>query len=180
MVRPKNCRLIAQQPDVVYYKPQGIPLRELEEVTLSLDGLEALRLGDVEGMYHEEAAERMGVSRATFGRIIKEARCTVASALLNGKALRIEGGTIQMIEKRKFQCTDCSHAWEVPFGTPKPGACPQCASANLHRVAEEGANSEQGCEAGRRRRKGCGGHGRQNRGRQGGRGRMQAGKSSTE
>ncbi len=63
---------------------------ELEEISLSLDELEAIRLADYEGQYHEDAARGMGISRATFGRIVNEARHKIAEALTLGKALRIE------------------------------------------------------------------------------------------
>ncbi len=69
-------------------------MRELPVVRLDLDGLEALRLADLEGLYQEAAAEQMGVSRATFGRIVATARARVAEALLEGKALRIGGGAV--------------------------------------------------------------------------------------
>jgi predicted DNA-binding protein (UPF0251 family) len=82
-------------PKISHFKPQGVPLRELEEVGLTLDGLEALRLADVEGLYHDAAAERMGVSRPTFGRILSQARRAVAQAITEGKALRIEGGAVE-------------------------------------------------------------------------------------
>jgi predicted DNA-binding protein (UPF0251 family) len=77
---------------VVYFKPQGVPLRELEEQVLGLDEVEALRLADLGGLSQEEAGLRMGVSRATIGRILERARAKVADALTAGKALRIEGG----------------------------------------------------------------------------------------
>jgi predicted DNA-binding protein (UPF0251 family)/predicted Fe-Mo cluster-binding NifX family protein len=76
------------------FKPAGIPSRKLEEVTLRLDGAEAIRLADLEGLYQDAAAQRMGVSRQTFGRIIETARRAVADAIINGKRLRIEGGEI--------------------------------------------------------------------------------------
>ncbi|MBK9376588.1 MAG: DUF134 domain-containing protein [Holophagales bacterium] len=94
MPRPRCCRRIAGEPPAGIFKPAGIPGRLLEEVVLGLDGLEALRLADLEGLYHEEAAARMGVSRATFGRIVADARHRVAEALVQGKLLRIEGGTV--------------------------------------------------------------------------------------
>lgn len=74
----------------MYFKPKGVPRSELEEVRLNMDEVEALRLCDYEGKYHEVAAAEMGVSRATFGRIVNEARRKVAEALTCGKALRIE------------------------------------------------------------------------------------------
>ncbi len=78
------------------FKPTGIPARSLPEVVLSLDCFEAVRLADLEGLYHEAAARYMGVSRQTFGRIIETARKTIADAIINGKCLRIEGGPVIM------------------------------------------------------------------------------------
>lgn len=89
MARPKKCRFVACRPDATYFKPRGIPLVELDEVILSIDELEALRLADYEGLYHEDAAEEMKISRQTFGRILNEARRKVAESLLQGKALKI-------------------------------------------------------------------------------------------
>ncbi len=100
MSRPKKERCINCHPDASYFKPRGIPLMELEEVSLSLDEVEALRLCDYEGKYHEQAAQEMGVSRATFGRIVNEARRKVAEALIRGKALKIE---IQEIHKEDIE-----------------------------------------------------------------------------
>lgn len=91
MPRPRKCRFIASVPAVRLFKPQGIPARQLEEVYLSLEGFEALRLSDLEGLRQEEAAERMQVSRQTFGRLLAEARRAVAEAIVKGICLRIEG-----------------------------------------------------------------------------------------
>lgn len=90
MGRPKKCRRIDCSPTAYYFKPRGIPLVNLEEISLSLDELEAVRLADMEGLYHEDAAASMNVSRATFGRILSEGRGKIAEALIRGKALRIE------------------------------------------------------------------------------------------
>ena len=95
MPRPLNDRRVrAYALPAALWKPAGIPARDLEQVILTVDQAEALRLADLEGLYQEAAARRMNVSRQTFGRIIEEARRLVADALLNGKALRIEGGQI--------------------------------------------------------------------------------------
>lgn len=94
MPRPFCQRRIAFVPTVTYFKPAGIPLRELEEVALTLDELEALRLADLNGLYQEQGAQAMGVSRATFARIVESARWKVAHALTGGKALRLEGGPV--------------------------------------------------------------------------------------
>ncbi|MEW5773306.1 MAG: DUF134 domain-containing protein [Thermodesulfobacteriota bacterium] len=93
MPRPRRCRLVQGAPPVTYFKPQGIPLRDLAEVCLAVDSFEALRLADLEGMATEEAAARMGVSRHTFGRILADGRRAVAEALVRGRALRIAGGS---------------------------------------------------------------------------------------
>ena len=92
MPRPCKCRRVGGLPPASYFKPAGIPLRELEEILLSVDGLEALRLADAEGLTMAEAAGHMHVSRHTFGRILAKARRCVAEALLRGHALRVEGG----------------------------------------------------------------------------------------
>jgi len=138
MARPKRCRFVGCDPGAHYFKPRGIPMGNLEEVTVTIDELEAIRLADLEGLYQEEAAKKMDVSRQTFGRIVESARRSVADALVNGKALRIEGGEIEMTTMmRKFRCSDCDHTWEVPFGTGRPSECSSCRGANFHR-AEEG------------------------------------------
>jgi predicted DNA-binding protein (UPF0251 family) len=152
MVRPKNCRLIGSSPNVNYFKPGGIPLWELVEINLTLDELESLRLADLEGMYHENAAQEMGVSRATFGRILELARRKVSDALVHGKALRIEGGEIQIMSKRVFQCKECTHQWEVAYGVTRPKGCPQCGSSNIQRI-NPGSGGEHGRGCGRKRRK---------------------------
>jgi predicted DNA-binding protein (UPF0251 family) len=92
MVRPRKNRWVGFNPEITYFKPRGIPLVHLEEVCLTVDEREALRLSDLLDMSHEEAGRHMGVSRATFGRIIQRARKTVADALIEGKAIRIAGG----------------------------------------------------------------------------------------
>lgn len=87
-------RRVRHLPGVMYFKPAGVPLRMLEELALSLDEVEALRLADLQALHQKPAAEQMGISRATFGRIVENARRKVADALVNGKALRMGGGTI--------------------------------------------------------------------------------------
>ena len=104
---------------------------------MTLDELESLRLADLEGLYHEEAAQRMNVSRQTFGRIIESARRKAAQALVVGKAIRIEGGEVVMTSMRKFRCSECQHDWEVPHGTGRPAECPACKSKNIHRAEED-------------------------------------------
>jgi predicted DNA-binding protein (UPF0251 family) len=77
-------------PHAVYFKPRGVPLTRLEEISLKPDEFEAISLADHQGLYHEEAAKKMGVSRPTFSRILGLARHKVALVLVEAKALRIE------------------------------------------------------------------------------------------
>jgi len=90
MPRPKKYRCIKCKPDATYFKPRGIPLVDLEEISLSPDEIEAISLADYEELYHEEAAMKMKISRQTFGRILNKAHRKVAECLLKGKALKIE------------------------------------------------------------------------------------------
>lgn len=70
-------------------------MRDLDEITMTLDEFEALRLADLNGLYQEQAAAQMAISRPTFSRIVDAARRKVADALVHGKALRIEGGPVR-------------------------------------------------------------------------------------
>ncbi|NVL90551.1 MAG: DUF134 domain-containing protein [Desulfobacterales bacterium] len=92
MPRPRKPRFVRGGPMSNAFKPRGIPARDLEEVVLSIEGLEALRLTDLEKLDQETAAAQMNVSRQTFGRVLAEARQIVAEALVMGKVIRIQGG----------------------------------------------------------------------------------------
>lgn len=108
-------------------------MRELEEVNLTLDELEAVRLADLEGKYQEQAASKMNISRQTFGNIVVSAHKKIADALLNAKALRIAGGVCVMAETRRFKCHCCNHVWAVAHGTARPAGCPHCKKDQIHR-----------------------------------------------
>jgi len=103
MPRPKKCRFIQSRPNISFFKPQGVPLRMLDSVSLGVDELEALRLADLECLSQEEAATQMNVSRATFGRIVSQGRQKTADALVHGKAIQIEGGKVE-VRPPLFQC----------------------------------------------------------------------------
>lgn len=89
MPRIKQHRKVCCNPNVTIYKPAGIKCKLLQSVELTLDEVEALRLGDMESLYHADAALQMHISRQTFGRIIADARKKVATAILNGYTIRI-------------------------------------------------------------------------------------------
>lgn len=109
-------------PGVNYFKPRSVPLSALEEVILSVEELEALRLAHKESLYQQEAATRMGVSRATFGRVLDAAHRKVTKALVEGCALRIEGGSF-CIEGPE-RCERCPSKEAATAGEASP--CDQC------------------------------------------------------
>jgi len=84
---------------MTYFKPAGIRLIDLEETVLAVDEFEAVRLKDLEGWEQEAAAQRMAVSQPTFHRILASARAKIADALVNGKAIRIDGGVYRLNRK---------------------------------------------------------------------------------
>lgn len=88
-MRPRKCRCLRHTPRARFYKPQGIPLRELETLILRNDEMEALLLSDFKGMEQEEAAKLMGISRPTFSRTLSAARQIIAQALAKGCAIQI-------------------------------------------------------------------------------------------
>jgi predicted DNA-binding protein (UPF0251 family) len=135
MARPHKERTVRYQPKVRLYKPQGIPREFLQTLVLTVDQLEALRLADHEGASHDSGAVKLGVSRATFGRILEAARRTVAEALLQGKALVIEGGTYSLASEQSFYCLRCrcKHT-----SVQKSGVAPRCpreSRKRAHRTA---------------------------------------------
>ena len=135
MARPKHCRIVDQEPESYYFKPSGVPKVSLKEVVLTMDEWEAIRLADFKSLYQDDAAKKMNVSRATFGRIVEDARKKVAQALILGHALKIKGGDFKMTA-RNFTCYDCKHNWELDYGTGRPEKCPSCKSVNFHRDKE--------------------------------------------
>jgi len=93
MPRPIIPRRISYRGGVSYFKPSGIPLRELDEIILTNEEVEALRLKDVEGLSQTDASKKMNISQPTFFRVINTARKKVSDAIVNGKAIRVYGGT---------------------------------------------------------------------------------------
>jgi uncharacterized protein len=102
MVRPLRCRCVSCKPDTDYFKPRGIPMTMLEEINLTVDEFEAIRLADLEGLYHENAAGKMKISRQTFTNIINKAHKKIAEAIVKGKAIRIEGGVYKIKGDKKL------------------------------------------------------------------------------
>jgi len=138
MARPFKCRRIGGPPQADYFKPRGVSMADLPEVRLTMDEVEAVRLADLLGFYQEKAAKRMDVSRQTFGNIIESARKKIADAIVNAKALKIEGGVVKM-RQRQFLCSDCRHGWSATIGSGRPPECPICRSRNFRRAPQDGA-----------------------------------------
>lgn len=92
MPRPKICRKIRFKPEAVYFKPAGIPMKLLSEVNLTFDELEAIRLIDFEEIEQIIASKKMNISQPTLSRLLKTGRKKIASALVRGNAIKIEGG----------------------------------------------------------------------------------------
>ena len=154
MPRPIKWRRVDFVPEVAYFKPAGVPLNILDEVLLSVEEAEAIRLKDLEGLQQEECAERMHISRPTFHRVLESARQKVADALLKGKAIRIAGGNFEMA-MRRFRCDNDGQEWDVPFEAMVDGppvACPRCNSLNIQPVLPLGCGfGGRGWRRGRQR-----------------------------
>ena len=139
MPRPPKCRRVAFLPSVTHFKPAGIPLRTLEEIQLSIEEVEAIRLKDLEGLEQEQGAEHMNVSRSTFQRVLASARRKIADALLNGTAIRVMGGSYEMT-LRRFRCGN-EHEWDVPFEvmvSAPPQVCPTCNTPSIEPLSPAG------------------------------------------
>ena len=89
MPRPRLCRRIGFNPNITYFKPQGVPMRELEIIELTAEEVEALRLRNIKDLEQEEAAQKMNTSQSTFQRILSSAYKKITEALIEGKAIKI-------------------------------------------------------------------------------------------
>jgi len=119
MPRPRCRRNIGFLPSVTYFKPAGVRMAELEEVIIPHDEVEAIRLKDLLGLSQEEAARQMNVSQPTFHRLLLSAHEKMAAAVVNGKALRIEGGNVIVDASHIPPCgwrQRCRHGWEKGIG----------------------------------------------------------------
>ena len=99
--RKKKVRYIQEMPKVFQFSPKGKTGRP-DAVELTIDQFEVIRLADFQGYHQAEAAQFMGLSRPSFGRILKGARNTVANALVNGKAIYIRISNVQVGVTRRI------------------------------------------------------------------------------
>lgn len=152
MPRPIKYRCVESIPRVDFFQPVGVPAGSLEEVVLSVEEAEAIRLKDLKGLGQEEAAQRMRISRPTFQRVLESGRRKMAEALTLGKAIRVEGGNFEMA-RRRFKCDEDGQEWDVPFEVMVGGdplICPQCSSLKVHSISPPGSGG-RGRRRGHRR-----------------------------
>jgi uncharacterized protein len=136
MSRPFKCRRVAFIPGVTIFKPAGIPLSSLEIIRFTIEEAEAVRLKDQECLEQEEAAIKMNISRPTFQRLLYSAHKKIADALLNGKAIKIEGGNYE-VSSCRFRCAN-RHEWDMSADALKTDMpqkqCPVCSSSDIIQV----------------------------------------------
>lgn len=128
MPRPRCRRNIGFLPSVTYFKPAGVRMAELGEVVIPHDEVEAIRLKDLLGLPQDEAAQQMNISQPTFHRLLLSAHEKMADAVINGKALRIEGGNVTVDAKTIPPCgwrQRCRHGWGKGMHQKGKGALTQ-------------------------------------------------------
>ncbi len=135
MPRPRRRRRIRYQPGTTHFKPAGIRLAQMNEVVLTMGEFEAVRLKDFENIDQTQAAKKMNISQPTFARLIDTARKKIADAIVNGKAIKIQGGNYQMVQPRRGAGKGQGRG---RMGGPKAGGpggnckCPKCGKIILH------------------------------------------------
>jgi len=146
MPRPRRRRRIYYNPDVTFFKPAGVRMKELSESILTLDEFEAVRLKDLEGLDQKDCAKKMNISQPTFHRLVLSARKKIADAIVNGKAIKIEGGNVKIIKSRgKIKgsalgpggiciCEKCKYEQPHKTGIPcNKIKCPECKSRMIRK-----------------------------------------------
>ena len=151
MARPIKCRYIWRNPNFVYFKPRAVPLASLREVILTVDEAETLRLKDLEKLEQTQAADKMNIHQSTFQRTLTRAREKISDAIINGKAIKIQGGNYKMpgldgtgplgqgpftgrgrgqgfgMPPTKCVCPNCGYQETKKPGVPCAGlVCPKC------------------------------------------------------
>ncbi len=157
MPRPPKKRNIKNIPEIKFFKPAGIPMKNLEEVNLRMEEVEAIRLKDIKELTQQECAERMNISRPTFQRILTSARKKIAEALIQGKAIRFKGGDYKLVSG-SYKCSSCGEIINISTSQnysgpgrggrgrgPKwmnPDSCPKCDQFSLQYIDKYEANDD--------------------------------------
>ena len=134
-MKPRKKRDVLYPPNVQYFKPQGITINNLNTVCVTVDEYEAIRLADYEKLKHEEAAKQMNISRPTFTRLLESAHNKISDAIINGKAVRIEGGNFNFLGNR-YQCRRCGYSWNIEKYISTDISCPNCGSSEIDNIGE--------------------------------------------
>jgi len=136
MPRPRIERRVKEPPRFQRFKPVGIPARLLEQIPLTLDEFEALRLADYNDLGHEAAANQMEISRPTFTRLIDAARKKVARALVEGKEIFIMGGSVYF-RNNIIRCLNCGTIIQTDFENDVTIKCPNCGGTEFVNLAQQ-------------------------------------------
>ena len=143
MPRPQKERKVQEPPKIQGMKPIGVPGKLLEQVILSIDEYEAIRLSDYEDLDHQKAADKMGVSRPTFTRLIDKAHKKIAETIVGVKDLIIEGGSYSFI-RNLVRCFDCGAVSVIEKLKSEIIDCPECNSTNIVHLNKWFGNRQQG------------------------------------
>jgi len=140
MVKPKKERKVLYPPRFYFFKPAGIPASKLESVNLTVDEYEAIRLVDIEKLNHLESAKSMEISRPTFTRLLDSAHKKIGSAIVNGYAIRIEGGSFVFVNNA-YRCRKCGYEWDMKTDEQKRDSdieenCPSCKEDDVENMEE--------------------------------------------
>ncbi len=135
MPRLKALRTLQELPVVKGFRPLWMRPNYRSAIVMQLEEYEAIRLMDYEHLTHEQAAEKMGVSRPTVTRIYDSARKKLATAMVEGRSFLIEGGEIQL-EGVHLYCEDCQHKFTRPLTENDSHVCPQCGSRRILSLSE--------------------------------------------
>ena len=132
MVRPRKIKLVNFEPDVTYFKPRAVPLKQLEEVELTFDELESLRLSNIEKLSQTDAALKMDIHQSTFQRTMMRAREKIADALVNGKAIKLKGGDYTMPGRDRTGPVGTGIGRGRGYGGPEVCKCSKCGNEQQH------------------------------------------------
>ncbi|MHB1252628.1 MAG: DUF134 domain-containing protein [Candidatus Humimicrobiaceae bacterium] len=135
-MKPRKIRNVSFPPKVVFFKPHGIPLRDVEIVNLTIDEYEAIKLADYENFKHYEAAEKMNISRPTFTRLLESAHKKISYSIVEGKAIKIEGGDFKFSSKI-FQCRRCGQYQNLQNKEGETDSCINCSSDELKEISPD-------------------------------------------
>ena len=125
MSRHKRNRRVQSPPKIIGLKPIGLPFRDSEQISMQYEEYEAIRLADYNNLSQEAAAKEMNISRPTFTRIYSSARKKIAKAIVECKAIIIEGGNV-VFDKQWYRCKECDDVYEEN----EQENCPTCKSVN--------------------------------------------------